>query len=162
MPVALAERSYALELGYDWLETIGARIGALLAVERVAVVSVAPVAAALCTAAGPGPGEGRCAGGAHRRARRRMPPRTCASFGRLYERFLDFELDRHAAVSALAAGSWATSRGLPAASFLRGIAFVQVPTTLLAMVDASVGGKTGVNLRGGRTWSVPSTSRAWS
>ena len=44
VPVALAERSYTIELGQDWLETIGARIGALLALEREAVVSGAPVA----------------------------------------------------------------------------------------------------------------------
>ena len=52
--------------------------------------------------------------------------------------------------------------GLAAALYLRGIRVVQVPTSLLAMVDSSVGGKTAVDLPAGKTSSVRSGSRAWS
>ena len=51
--------------------------------------------------------------------------------------------------------------GFAAAILRRGVGFVQVPTTLLAQVDSSVGGKTGINSPRARTSSAPSTSRGW-
>ncbi len=54
-------------------------------------------------------------------------------------------LDRGSPVVALGGGIVGDAAGFAAATFLRGVPFVQVPTTLLAMVDASIGGKTGVN-----------------
>ena len=69
---------------------------------------------------------------------------------KLYEAFLDKGMDRSSAVVALGGGVVGDLAGFAAASFLRGIPFVQVPTTLLAMVDASVGGKVGVNLAQGK------------
>src|SRR5258706_1674627 len=59
-------------------------------------------------------------------------------------------LERGDAVVALGGGVVGDLAGFAAASYLRGIAFVQVPTTLLAQIDASVGGKTGVNLTTGQ------------
>lgn len=59
-------------------------------------------------------------------------------------------LERGDAVVALGGGVVGDLAGFAAASYLRGIAFVQVPTTLLAQIDASVGGKTGVNLPTGK------------
>lgn len=59
-------------------------------------------------------------------------------------------LTRDAAVIALGGGAASDLAGYVAASYLRGIAFYVCPTTLLAMVDASVGGKTGVNLKEGK------------
>lgn len=59
-------------------------------------------------------------------------------------------LTRDAAVIALGGGATSDLAGYVAASYLRGIAFYVCPTTLLAMVDASVGGKTGVNLNEGK------------
>jgi 3-dehydroquinate synthase len=59
-------------------------------------------------------------------------------------------LTRDAAVVALGGGATSDLAGYVAASYLRGIAFYVCPTTLLAMVDASVGGKTGVNLPEGK------------
>jgi shikimate kinase / 3-dehydroquinate synthase len=66
---------------------------------------------------------------------------------RLYHALIDASFDRHAAVLALGGGVAGDLGGFVAATFLRGIAWVSVPTTLLAQVDASIGGKTGINLR---------------
>lgn len=63
---------------------------------------------------------------------------------------LDAKVDRKTPVLALGGGVTGDLVGFAAASVLRGVPFVQVPTTLLAMVDASVGGKTGVNTRQGK------------
>ena len=68
----------------------------------------------------------------------------------LYDQFLSDGLDRTGAVLALGGGVTGDTAGFAASSFMRGVPFVQVPTTLLAMVDASVGGKTGVDLPQGK------------
>jgi 3-dehydroquinate synthase len=60
------------------------------------------------------------------------------------------KLDRRSPVIALGGGVVGDMSGFVAASFLRGVPFVQIPTTLLSMVDASVGGKTGVDLPQGK------------
>jgi 3-dehydroquinate synthase len=60
------------------------------------------------------------------------------------------QLDRHSPVIALGGGVTGDLAGFVAATYLRGVPLVQVPTTLLAMVDSSVGGKTGVNLPEGK------------
>lgn len=59
-------------------------------------------------------------------------------------------LDRSSFVIAFGGGSIGDASGFAAATFQRGIRFVQIPTTLLAMVDSSVGGKTGINLPAGK------------
>lgn len=68
----------------------------------------------------------------------------------LYEEFLKAGLDRQGTVIALGGGVIGDMAGFAAASYMRGVNFVQCPTTLLAMVDASVGGKTGVDLPQGK------------
>lgn len=68
----------------------------------------------------------------------------------LYKAFSDAGLDRGSAVVTLGGGVVGDLGGFAAASYLRGIDFVQVPTTLLAQVDASVGGKTGIDLPSGK------------
>ena len=62
----------------------------------------------------------------------------------------DAGLERNDAVVALGGGVVGDLAGFAAASYLRGVAFIQVPTTVLAQIDASVGGKTGVNLPTGK------------
>jgi len=60
------------------------------------------------------------------------------------------KVDRSSALFAVGGGVTGDLSGFAAASYLRGISFFQVPTTLLAMVDSSVGGKTGINLSSGK------------
>jgi 3-dehydroquinate synthase len=68
----------------------------------------------------------------------------------LWEQLLDQGADRKTVVIALGGGVVGDLAGFVAATFTRGLRFVQVPTTLLAQVDSSVGGKVGVNLPGGK------------
>ncbi|HEY9693326.1 MAG TPA: 3-dehydroquinate synthase [Oculatellaceae cyanobacterium] len=67
------------------------------------------------------------------------------SIQKIYDVALEHRLERSSTMVALGGGVIGDMTGFAAATWLRGINFVQVPTTLLAMVDASVGGKTGVN-----------------
>jgi 3-dehydroquinate synthase len=78
------------------------------------------------------------------------PYKTLATVAALYDQFLSGKLDRGGTVLSLGGGVTGDVAGLAAATFLRGVRLVQVPTTLLAMVDASVGGKTGVDLAQGK------------
>ena len=64
----------------------------------------------------------------------------------LWSQFLKLEVDRQTIVFALGGGVVGDLAGFAAASFARGVPFVQLPTSLLAQVDSSVGGKTGINL----------------
>jgi 3-dehydroquinate synthase len=68
----------------------------------------------------------------------------------LWEEMLDHGADRKTVVVALGGGVVGDLAGFVAATFTRGLRFVQIPTTLLAQVDSSVGGKVGVNLPGGK------------
>jgi len=76
--------------------------------------------------------------------------KTLATVAGLYERFLAGGLDRSGVVLSLGGGVTGDVAGFAAATFMRGIRFAQAPTTLLAMVDGSVGGKTGVDLPQGK------------
>jgi shikimate kinase / 3-dehydroquinate synthase len=68
----------------------------------------------------------------------------------LYDRFQDAGLDRSSTVVVLGGGVVGDTTGFAAATYMRGISLVQVPTTLLAMVDSSIGGKVGVDLPRGK------------
>ncbi|MCB0116517.1 MAG: iron-containing alcohol dehydrogenase, partial [Caldilineaceae bacterium] len=76
--------------------------------------------------------------------------KTLESIASLYTQFIAGGLDRRSAVISLGGGVIGDMAGFAAASYLRGVPFVQIPTTLLSMVDASVGGKTGVDLPQGK------------
>jgi len=69
---------------------------------------------------------------------------------RVYDACYRASLERGSVVVALGGGVVGDLAGFAAATYLRGVACVQVPTTLLAQVDSSVGGKTGINLPGGK------------
>jgi 3-dehydroquinate synthase len=76
--------------------------------------------------------------------------KTLEGFGELLRELADFGATRDACVFALGGGVVGDLAGFAAACWMRGIDVVQVPTTLLAMVDASVGGKTAVDLPQGK------------
>jgi len=69
---------------------------------------------------------------------------------RLYNEFIAHRLERQSAVIALGGGVIGDIAGLAAATFMRGISFIQLPTSLLAQVDSSVGGKVAINLPQGK------------
>lgn len=71
--------------------------------------------------------------------------KTLNSIQKIYQAALDQKLERSSTILALGGGVVGDMTGFAAATWLRGVNFVQVPTTLLAMVDAAIGGKTGVN-----------------
>ena len=68
----------------------------------------------------------------------------------LYTKALEGGLDRRSVIVALGGGVVGDLSGFVAATYLRGVRLIQVPTTLLAMVDSSVGGKTGINMPEGK------------
>jgi 3-dehydroquinate synthase len=76
--------------------------------------------------------------------------KTLETVTRMYDAFIAAQLDRSATIYALGGGVVGDIVGFAAATYLRGVKFVQIPTTLLAMVDSSVGGKVGVNLPQGK------------
>ncbi len=76
--------------------------------------------------------------------------KTLATVQKLYDGFLAAGLDRSGTVMAVGGGVVGDMAGFAAATYMRGVNFVQCPTTLLAMVDASIGGKTGVDLPQGK------------
>jgi len=73
-----------------------------------------------------------------------------ASVARIYEALVRADADRGSVIVAVGGGVIGDMAGFAAATYLRGVGLVQVPTTLLAQVDASVGGKVGVNLAAGK------------
>lgn len=71
--------------------------------------------------------------------------KNLASVEKIYEQLLKMRFDRKSVLIALGGGVVGDITGYAASTYMRGIDFIQVPTTLLAQVDSSVGGKTGVN-----------------
>lgn len=149
LTVDLGERSYPIVIGHDTLDDAGAAIARATGAKRVALITVRPVGrrygARLARSL-------KAAGVAVTRIE--VPDgdanKNLKQLARLYDAFLAAGLDRSSAVVALGGGVVGDLAGYAAASYLRGIPFVQVPTTILAMVDASIGGKTAVNLKQGK------------
>jgi shikimate kinase / 3-dehydroquinate synthase len=76
--------------------------------------------------------------------------KTLATVNQLWEAFIKMDLDRNGGVLALGGGVTGDLAGFAAATYLRGVRWVVLPTTLLSMVDASLGGKTGADLPAGK------------
>jgi 3-dehydroquinate synthase len=76
--------------------------------------------------------------------------KSLASLGGLYARFVDAQLDRRGLVVGVGGGTIGDAVGFAAATFQRGVPYAAVPTTLLAAVDAAIGGKTAINLPSGK------------
>ena len=144
VPVALAERAYDIVIGRGAVATLGTRIKALrpnakvviltdATVEKIHLASVADILTSAGIASSPvvvAAGEGS---------------KNYATFGTVCEAIIAARIERNDLVVALGGGVIGDLAGFAAASVRRGLDFVQVPTSLLAQVDSSVGGKTGIN-----------------
>ena len=142
--VALGERSYDIELGAGILGMIGALCRELGLAGTAAVVSnttVAPLYYETVRASMEAAG--------YRVFLVSLPDgeayKNSATLNLIYDSLVDASLDRGSFILALGGGVIGDMAGFAAASYLRGIPFVQLPTTLLSQVDSSVGGKTGIN-----------------
>lgn len=146
LPVRLGERSYAIQFGADLRAELRARVQALQDAGRtVAVLTDANVLARQGAAV-----QAMC-GDAPMLV---LPPgeetKSLESLGRVLDFLAEQRLDRAGVLLAVGGGVIGDLGGFAAAAYLRGIDYFQVPTTLLAMVDSSVGGKTGINLKAGK------------
>ena len=143
LTVDLGERSYDIQVGHGLLDENPA-FQALARGRSVAVISdsnVDPIYGAKV--------EALLAPVAHQVVRIVVPAGEASKcwqqLDTIHDRMLEARLDRKSLIVALGGGVVGDLAGFAAASFQRGIDFVQVPTSLLAQVDSSVGGKTGIN-----------------
>ena len=144
VPVALGARAYEIVVGRGQLATLGARIGGLRAGAKCAIVTDATVAKHHLAAA-----EAALKSAGIASSAIVVPPgegsKSYASFQTVCEAIVAARIERGDLVVALGGGVIGDLAGFASASVRRGLDFVQVPTTLLAQVDSSVGGKTGIN-----------------
>jgi 3-dehydroquinate synthase len=147
--VELGERAYDILIGPRLIAEAGAHILPLMRRKQAIVVTDEIVADALLA---PLQQSLDTAGIAHRTIV--LPPgegtKDLAHFGRLVDDILACNIERGTMLVALGGGVVGDIAGFAAATLLRGIDFVQIPTTLLAQVDSSVGGKTAINTVGGK------------
>ncbi|WP_037546234.1 3-dehydroquinate synthase [Stappia stellulata] len=147
--VDLGDRSYDIWIGRGLIEDAGRHIGGVLPGARVAIVSDETVASLHLETLQAALDD---AGIAHSAIL--LPPGEASKRFEVYEtvcdRVLEARLERGDAVVALGGGVVGDLAGFVAASVRRGMPFVQIPTSLLAQVDSSVGGKTGINVRQGK------------
>ncbi len=149
LAVALSSASYDVVVGDGLLARAGALLAPVIPQKRAIVVTDTTVAALHLSALLDGlaqtgiatqqivvaPGEAS---------------KSMASYARVVDSLLDAAVERRTTVIALGGGVVGDLAGFAAATTLRGLPFIQVPTTLLAQVDSSVGGKTGVNTAHGK------------
>ncbi len=147
--VPLAERSYPIFIGDGLLSSLGRRCAALKLGSRCAVITdrnVAPLYAkkAMASLVAAGFNPSLITGPAGETSKSVTMVESC------YDQLAKHRLERSSFIVALGGGVVGDLAGFVAATYLRGVAFVQVPTTLLSQVDSSVGGKVGVNLKAGK------------
>jgi 3-dehydroquinate synthase len=147
--VAVAERAYDVSIGPYLLSRAGELLPDLPAAERVFVVADAPVAERYLAPLGRG-FEARGLGVVHLGVPEGEQAKSLQVMTALQRQLATQEAHRDDPVVALGGGAVGDLAGFVAATYMRGVPFVQVPTTLLAQVDAAIGGKTGVNLPEGK------------
>ncbi len=147
LSVDLGSRSYPILIGAGLLARNEGAIAARIAARDVLIVSNTTVSALHAPAL-------RAALLGRRIVEVVLPDgethKTLANVGRILDVLVANRFGRDACVVALGGGVVGDMAGFAAACYQRGVAFAQVPTTLLAQVDSSVGGKTGVNHAGGK------------
>ncbi len=149
LAVSLQSAAYDVVVGEGLLGRAGALLAAVLPQKRCVVVTDETVAALHL----PALLEGLAATGV--RTDSIVIPageasKSLAGYERVVEGLLDAGVERRTTVVALGGGVVGDLAGFAAATTLRGLPFVQIPTTLLSQVDSSVGGKTGINTRHGK------------
>ncbi len=149
VPVSLGRRSYEIKVGGGLLPRLGVECAALKLGRRCAVVTDSNVgkqfaksAVESLSAAGFQPVLVAVPAGEKSKCLSRVE--------KCHDQLAKHRLERKSFIVALGGGVVGDLAGFVAATYLRGIPFVQVPTSLLAQVDSSVGGKTGVNLKSGK------------
>lgn len=146
--IALGERSYPIYIGANLLERSAELMGKLLPSDLLIVTNttVEPLYGQLVAQA--------CQRAGKRVSVLALPDgeqhKTLETASRIFDALVAGRFNRDAALIALGGGVIGDIVGFAAACYQRGIDFIQVPTTLLAQVDSSVGGKTGVNHPGGK------------
>jgi 3-dehydroquinate synthase len=147
--VPLGNRSYEIQVGNRLIASLGERCRRLKIGTRCAVITDANVGAKYGEAAvkslkiaGFTPTLITLDAGEN--------TKSLATVQKCYDLLAAHRIERKSFIVALGGGVIGDLAGFVAATYLRGIAFVQVPTTLLAQVDSSVGGKVGVNLKAGK------------
>ncbi|HXB60054.1 MAG TPA: 3-dehydroquinate synthase [Candidatus Acidoferrales bacterium] len=149
VPVQLGNRSYEIKIGPDLLQNLGQECARLKLGDRCAIITdknagkfFARTIFDSLVRAGFSPLLITLAAGETTKSLRTVE--EC------YNQLAAHRLERKSFIIALGGGVVGDLAGFVAATYLRGVPFVQLPTTLLAQVDSSVGGKTGVNLRAGK------------
>jgi len=142
--VELGSRTYPIEISNGLLETIGERVASLGFSGKVALVTNPTVydfygdrVVKSLSAAGLEAVVIKVPDGEEYK--------NLQEVSAVYDAMVDNRMERNSPVIALGGGVIGDMAGFVAATYLRGVPFIQVPTTLLAQVDSSVGGKTGVN-----------------
>ena len=144
LTVGLAQRSYEIDVDYACLEKIGQRLLELSFPWRIVIITnttVNPLYGDVVTTSLIDSGFAVDSiivpdGEKHK---------TSQTLNDIYTQLIELRCDRSSGIVALGGGVVGDMAGYAAATFLRGIPFVQVPTTLLSQVDSSVGGKTAIN-----------------
>ena len=146
LTIDLGERSYPILIGPGLIDDAGEFAGAIAARDVLVVTNevVGPLYLARLVRSLDG----------RRVASVQLPDgeqhKTLETTGRIFDALVQGRMNRDACVIALGGGVVGDIAGFAAACYQRGVDFAQVPTTLLAQVDSSVGGKTGVNHPGGK------------
>ncbi|QUS35413.1 3-dehydroquinate synthase [Falsirhodobacter algicola] len=147
--VDLGPRSYEVRIGRGLIGRAAEEIGDLLRRPRVAIITDENVAAAALA-----PLEAALSAGGIASAALVLPPgestKSWPHLSRSVDWLLEQKVERRDVVIALGGGVIGDLAGFAASILRRGVRFVQIPTSLLAMVDSSVGGKTGINTAQGK------------
>ncbi len=149
VPVALGDRSYDIVIGPGLLASVGKLIASVRSTRRAAIITDQNVARHHLPTV-----RKALASAGIETVEIVLPPgeqtKSFGFFGSLLEELLDAKIERSDLIVALGGGVIGDLAGFAASVLRRGVDFVQIPTTLLAQVDSSVGGKTAIDTKHGK------------